>query len=269
MRQLGVLALIAILLATVIAVYVGTHQTRLPAPFGPAANGVVAVTRDGDLFTEDPRTGHETLVLGGSDDDEWVGFTPDGTRGVFVRWGPDNGGMTAARIGSIPLAGVAAPVFVDKDVIHGDSAVELAPNGRDVAFTAFDDRSPWLRINVAALDGSAYRTFGDVDITDYGGLTFLPPDGREVVYLARSTNTQTHDIRALDLTTGSTRPIVETTTANDIFGGVSASPDGKRLAYALRDSATGDVVVHVVGIDGQGDMVVGHSPGASFEAWPL
>jgi len=39
MRQLGVLALIAILLAAALAVYVGTHQQKLPPPFGVARNG--------------------------------------------------------------------------------------------------------------------------------------------------------------------------------------------------------------------------------------
>ena len=267
-RQLGVLALLAVLIATMIAVYVGTRAPKLPAPFGPADNGLVAVTRDGDLFAVDPRTGKETLVLGGPDNDEWIGFTPDGTRGLFVRWGPDNGGMTAGKVGSLLLSG-GPPTFIKKDVIHSDTALEIAPNGRDVAFTAFDDRSPNLFIHVAALDGSSFRRFSDVPITDYGGLTYVAPDGQELVYLARSANTQTHDIRALDVATGATRPIVETAIGNDIFGSVSASPDGKRLAYALQDTETLEVRVHVIGIDGHGDSVVGHAEGASFEAWPM
>ena len=269
MRQLGVLALIAILVAAMLAAYIGTRQQKIPPPFGPAANGLVAATRNGDLFAVDPRTGQETLVLGGPQNDEWVGFTPDGTRGVFVRWGPDNGGMTAAKLGSVLVSGGMPPVFIEKDVIHGDSVVEMAPNGRDVAFTAVDDRSPNLFIHVAALDGSTYRRFADVPITDYGGLTYLPPDGHELVYLARSANDETHDIRALDVTTGQTRPIVEAKAGTDIFGGLSASPDGTRLAYALQDTETLEVRIHVVGIDGHGDTVVGHAPAASFEAWPL
>ena len=268
-RQLGVLALIAILIAAMLAAYIGTHQQKVPPPFGLAANGLVAATRDGDLFSVDPRTGQETLVLGGPAKDEWVGFTPDGTRGVFVRWGPDNGGMTAGKLGSVLLGGGASPTFIEKDVIHGDSAVEMAPNGRDVAFTAFDDRSPNLFIHIAALDGSSYSRFSDVPITDYGGLSYLAPDGRELVYLARSANTQTHDIRALDVTTGQTRPIVETSIGSDIFGGVSASSDGTRLAYALQDAQTLEVRIHVIGTDGRGDTVVGHSQAAAFEAWPL
>jgi Tol biopolymer transport system component len=265
-RQVGVLALIALLLGAMLIVYVGSRSPRLPQPFGPAGNGLIGLGRNGDLFTVDPTTKRVTLIVAGPENDEWVGFTPDGTRGVFVRWGPENGGLTAARVGSILLDGRSTPVFVDKDVIHGGSWIELAPNGRDVAFTAFDHLTPDLRINLAALDGSSYRVFEDVPITDYGGLSFLAPDGRELVYVARSADGQRHDIRALDVTTGRTRPIVETTLGTDVFGNVSAAPDGKRLAYALRTETT--VSVHVVGTDGSDDLVVGHAPGAMFEAWP-
>ena len=269
MRQLGVLALLAILVAAMLAAYIGTHQQRVPPPFGPAANGLIAATRDGDLYAVDPRTGRDTLVLGGPTKDEWVGFTPDGTLGVFVRWGPDSGATTTGKLGTLLLGSSSPPVFIDKDVIHGDSAVDMAPNGREVAFTTYDEGTPRQLIIVAALDGSTYHRFDDVPITDYGGVTYLAPNGDELLYIARSANNETHDIRALDVTTGRTRPIVETTTATDIFGGISASPDGKRLAYALQDRETLGVELHVIGIDGRDDKVVGHAQGASFEAWPL
>jgi hypothetical protein len=266
-RQLGVLVLIAFLVAAILAVYIGSAQQRLPAPFGPAANGVIALGRQGDLFIVDPRSGRETLILGGPPRDEWIGFTPDGTHGLFVRWGPDNGGMTAARVGSIALRGDRQAVFVDKDVIHQGDWIEPAPDSLGVAFTAYEFGTPNYQINLAALDGSTYRTFHDVPLTDYGGLAFLAPEGRELVYLARSANGQTHDIRALDVESGKTRAIVETGLGADVFGNVSAAPDGKRIAYALR-SAAGEIKVHVVGIDGRDDTVVGHAPGATFEAWP-
>jgi Tol biopolymer transport system component len=107
----------------------------------------------------------------------------------------------------------------------------------------------------------------DVPAEEFGGLFYLPPDGHELVYVARSSNLHSHDIRALDVTTGLTRAIVETSNGTDIFGNVSAAPDGKHIAYALR-SVTGTVGVHVVGTDGRDDEVVGHAPGANFEASP-
>jgi hypothetical protein len=269
MRQLGVLALLVLLLAAAVAVYVGSQQreSTLPAPFGEASNGSIALARAGDLYIVDPRSGRETLVLAGTEEDEWLGFTPDGTLGVFLRWGPENGGMTAARIGVVGLQGGQTPMFIQKDVLHQGDWVEMAPNGRDVAFTAFDWGTPNYHINLAAIDGSAFKTFSDVPLADYGGLAFLAPDGREIVYLAPSKNGHSHDIRALDVATGQTRAILETTPANDIFGNVSASPDGLRIAYASR-TASGGVSVHVIGADGSGDRVVGHALGATFEAWP-
>ena len=267
LRQVGVLALIALVLAAVLGLVIGSNSTRLPEPFGPAANGVIAVAQNGDLYTVDPQTGALSLLVGGPETDEWIDFTPDGTRGVFIRWEPEHGSMTSAKIGSVRLRGGEPPVFIEKDVIHGDSWIQVAPNGREVAFTAYDYGSPQLRIHVASLDGSTFHQFADVPITDYGGLAYLGPDGRELVYVARSSNSQTHDIRALDVTTGETRSIVETSLGNDIFGNVTAAPDGKHVAYALQ-SVTGTTTIHVIATDGSDDKVAAHAAGASFEAWP-
>jgi hypothetical protein len=266
-RSFAILALLAVLLAIVVAAVVGSHPTRIPEPFGPAANGVIALSQNGDLYTADPQTGEMKLLLGGPERDEWLAFTPDGTRGAFLRWNPNNGAMTAARVGTVPLAGGAAPTFVQKDVLHGGEPMDIAPNGRELAFSAFDFGEPDVHISVAALDGSSFRTFVDVPAEEFGGLAYLAPDGHELVYVARSSNLHTHDIRALDVLTGRTRPIVETSTGADIFGNVSAAPDGKHIAYALR-SVTGTVSVHVVGTDGRDDRIVGHLRGATFEAWP-
>ena len=60
-RQLGVLALVALLLAVALAAYVGS-QRRVPAPFGPAANGLIPYASNGDIYLGNPITG-ETRVL--------------------------------------------------------------------------------------------------------------------------------------------------------------------------------------------------------------
>jgi hypothetical protein len=266
-RQIGVLVLIAIVLATMFALLVGSRTTRLPEPFGPARNGVIAAGSHDDLYTVDPETGHMTLLLGGPEKDEWVGFTRDGTRAVFLRWGPDMGAMTAARVGTVPLDGTSGPVFVKKDVLHGGEPIQIAPNGRDLAYSAFDFGGSNVHISIAALDQSSFRTFNDVPVIDSGGIEYLAPEGRELVYLGRSSNLHSHDIRALDVTTGQTRAILETSSGEDIFGSISTAPDGKHIAYALMDG-TGAISVHVIGADGRGDRVVGHAPGSSFEAWP-
>jgi hypothetical protein len=279
-RQIGVLALLAIVLATLLALVVGSRTTRLPEPFGPARNGVIAMAQNGDLYTVDPDTGVMTLVLGGPESDKWVGFTPDGTRGVFTRWIGEGG---TARVGTVPLAGGAQPTFVPKDVLHGGEPIQVAPNGHELAFAGVNyyvgqefgapvppyDWDAYV-ISIGSLDASLdqrwFHSYG-APVADYGGLAYLAPEGREIVYVTRSSNGHTHDIRALEVATGLTRPIVETSVGNDIFGNVSAAPDGKRIAYALK-SVTGTVSVHVVGADGTNDTVIGHVPGSNYEAVP-
>jgi hypothetical protein len=277
-RGFGVLAVIAILLAALVALLVGSRSSRVPPPFGPADNGVIALGQNGDLYTVNPATGETTLIVGGADDDEWVGFTRDGTRAVFIRRS-----TTAAwpHVGTVSLAGGAQPVFVQKDMLRGDLAFDVAPNGRELAFSVLAIGGPYVgpdfnmpegtdwtanNISVAALDQSAFQTY-DTPVADYGGIEYLAPDGRVIVYVAGSPNGHTHDIRALDVGTAQSRPIVETASGNDIIGDLSAAPDGKHIAYTLEDP-TGAVSVHVVGIDGRDDRVVGHAPGASFEASP-
>ena len=52
----GLLVVLALLLAVATGVYVG-GQKRVPAPFGEAANGLVAYSNGGDIYTVDPTTG--------------------------------------------------------------------------------------------------------------------------------------------------------------------------------------------------------------------
>jgi dipeptidyl aminopeptidase/acylaminoacyl peptidase len=266
-RQVGVLALILLIVAAMLAIFVGSRPARLPEPFGPAGNGLIAMGSNGDLYTVDPTTGDMTLLVGGPETDDWLGFTPDGTRGVFLRWGPDSGAMRTARVGTIQLAAGAQPTFVKKDVFHGGESIVIAPNGRELAFWAMDYNMPTAHISVAALDQSTFRTFDNVPVVDGYNIEYLAPGGRELVYVALSANGHSHDIRALDVTTGDTRPIVETPLGSDVFGGLSTSPDGKQTAYAVQ-GPTGAIDVHVVGVDGRNDRVVGHAPAATFEAWP-
>jgi Tol biopolymer transport system component len=275
-RALGILALVATILVMAVALIVGARSTKLPEPFGPAANGVVALAQNGDLYTVDPDTGVMTLLLGGPETDTWVGFTPDGTRGVFTRVNLEG---AHGRVGTVSLAGGAQPTFVEKDVLEGGEPIQVAPNGHEVAFAGtnfgtnyFGAPAPPAElaygnvISIASLDQRWFHVY-NAPVADYGGIAYLPPDGRELVYLARSSNGHTHDIRALDVATGETRAIVETSIGNDILGNVSAAPGGNHIAYALR-SVTGTVSVHVVGTDGTGDRVVGHATGANYEASP-
>ena len=85
MRQLGVLALIAILVAALFAAYIGTHQQKLPPPFGVARNGSMLYGSGGDIYRLDPTTGVSTAIVTGPETDQVPMYSRDGTRFAFFR----------------------------------------------------------------------------------------------------------------------------------------------------------------------------------------
>ena len=54
-------SLIALLVAAALA-YVGS-QRRVPAPFGPARNGLIPYASNGDIYLGDPITGQTRLLV--------------------------------------------------------------------------------------------------------------------------------------------------------------------------------------------------------------
>lgn len=83
-RFLAVALLILALLVSAV-VFVGSRQTKLPPPFGPAGNGLVAYTSNGDIYTADPISGVASAIVTGPEIDEEPFFSPDGTRLAFLR----------------------------------------------------------------------------------------------------------------------------------------------------------------------------------------
>ena len=94
-RTLAVLAAL-VLVAAMLAVYAGS-QRRLPAPFGPAANGLIPYSYEGDILLGDPVTGQGHLLVDGPEDDYGPSFSSDGTLIGFLR-------VVADRTDSIVVA---------------------------------------------------------------------------------------------------------------------------------------------------------------------
>ena len=147
-------ALIALLVAGL--VYVGS-QPRLPPPFGLAGNGLVAYTKDGDIFTVDPRTGERQWVTSGEDADALARWSLDGVRLAFLR-GPsfaDPGDM-AKFSWRVVIVDRKRNVLAESIPIYGidPDAFAWSPDGRYIAV------------------GGAHRTVSIVDTAD-GGLRQL------------------------------------------------------------------------------------------------
>ena len=66
-RTIGIALLLLALLVAGAIISFGLRQDPLPAPFGPAANGLIAYPADGDIYTRNLETGEERLVISAND----------------------------------------------------------------------------------------------------------------------------------------------------------------------------------------------------------
>ena len=242
-RALGALLLIALLVATAVAVYVGA-QRQLPEPFGPAANGLVAFADDGDVFTVDPTTGDARAIVTGSELDSDPVFSPDGTAVAFTRT-VAGGGRQIYIVG----AGGGAARLVTPAPLAAVSRYQFSPDGKQIAIASME---PGLRsvISIAETDGSGLRTL-DIDgwVRDPA---FRPSGGHEIAFVG-SDPSGGEGIFAYDLRDGTIRTIVEPVPGFEVSSGPSYSPDGSRVAYSWWGSADGiNARLYVMDADGTG-----------------
>jgi hypothetical protein len=255
-RQIGVLAIIAVLLAAMLAAFVGSRQQRLPPPFGVTANGLVAYVQGGDIYTADPITGLEKAVVTGPETDLRPIWSLDGTRVVFERkvngdTGPgwlfvaNQDGRGLIRVTPEPLLGLVDYTF--------------SPDGRAIVSFAQGERGPAFM--VIATDGTGQPKFFYVGATSEDGAVRYRPDGSEIMFIGRKPGAGYRDLKALDPATGNVRSIVEGSVSGDIHA-ASWSPDGTHIAYAKFDqnATTRSSRTHVVNPDGTGDGAVDISP---------
>jgi Tol biopolymer transport system component len=186
-RQLGVLALIGILIALALVAYVGSRQEPLPEPFGPAANGLIPFSRDGDLYLGDPVRGSSQLLLGGPERDWGASYSADGTWIGFMRdSGPVVVDVYVMRPDGTDIRRVTPESIPDS------SWVQWVPDSRHIALirpaasgeggTCAD---PCVGNELQFLDISGngpIETVATAVGMDF--VQFRPPDGRELLYRA-------------------------------------------------------------------------------------
>ena len=62
-RAIGVALIVIALIVGAAVAFVGSRQTKVPAPFGPAANGLIPYTSAGDIYLGDPVAGTNRLPV--------------------------------------------------------------------------------------------------------------------------------------------------------------------------------------------------------------
>jgi Tol biopolymer transport system component len=258
------LALVALLLVALVvgALLIAGARSRLPAPFGPAANGQIAYAANGDIYTVDPVSRVATAVVSGNDLDRNPVWSRDGTHLAFERKVGDSSGP--GRLYIARSDGGDVKVLTPVNVINL-SSYTFSPDGREIAYTSGPegDRKLW----VAKADGTGVRQL-DVKLSVQAPV-YRPPNGAELIFADETDVAKGYGIYALDIGNGTVRQLLAPTPGVGL-GWVRMSPDGSRIAYETwtEDPNGLTYVVHVMNADGTGAKPLPMPPGVVFEDAP-
>ena len=267
-RVVGVVVLLLLALAVGLAVLAGSRP-KAPAPFGRAANGLVAYETGGDILTADPVTGVAKALVSGTQMDLRPVFSRDGTHFVFERttdrYMP--GRLIVARSDGTDLVVVtrrASGRSRRKGRKHPPSTPSRqtgrrSPSGRGPSAGA--------RLWIAKSDGSRVRP---IDLPfDIGEATYRPP------MEPSSSSPATRTVGPTASTRSTPRPGSPGRSSRPSqgvgVGFVRVSPDGSWLAYSsgtLPDGGPSSYRVHVIGLDGRNDVTLPLPAGAVFQDSP-
>ena len=240
-RNLGIVALIALLAAALLAIAIGAQRRPAP-PYGLAANGLIAYQLDGDIYTRSLAGGQPRLIGGGPDVDVTPLFSLDGTKLAFVRIDPKQKDFgTSKEVASLMIANADGS---DLHSLFGPrvfSTWAWSPDGRSMAVTA--PATVGRELSVVPIDGSAPKVLaqGQTVLSD---AQWLPRDGRELV--AQLASGGGSKFFAIPVDGREIRQITSDHVAVPAGGLFVISPDGKQLVYELMGSV---ISLRVLDID--------------------
>jgi dipeptidyl aminopeptidase/acylaminoacyl peptidase len=256
-RQLGVLALIAILLAAMLAVYVGTRQPKLPPPFGVARNGAMLYGSGGDIYRLDPATGVSTALVTGPETDQIPMYSRDGTRFAFFR--RSGTGPTTYQVVVANGDGTGQRV-VSTDPVTFDYSINWSADGRSIILDDIHGHVTRLdTVGNAPPEKMSYPKVADI-------IALRPPDEAELLY--RTVTADGWSLQIMDTDGTHARPVFPsggTSLRDDDYSGYQWSPDGSKIAFRMHPDASDDFRIYIVNADGSGLHRLTHETGTECE----
>ena len=280
-RPIAVFVLLVAALAAGLAL--AAAQPKPPPPFGPAGNGLIVMSRDGDILTTDPRTGVETVIVAGPETDRDPVWSQDGTLVLFRR---DVPGVPGAGLVMTARANGTGLKQLTPTPMTGLTASDMSPTFAHALHYSLSSDASTVAI-VATVKGIPALFVGD---TDGQGLTrmdlpaipfgaWFDPTGKKILYVgAQGFDGYYSGLYSIGVDGSNPLTLVEPQLDAQVWSRAYWSPDGTRIAYARRvpgysagedgrrSPIRHDLRVHVIGADGTGDVVVSHKDGAWWEA---
>ena len=304
-RAVHLLLILLLLLAAAVAIGVGAllREQRPAPPFGLAANGVVAYSYEGDIYTRDLVTGESRLIVGGSTVDEEPWFSRDGTRVIFVRVleteptevieviiAEANGANLRTLIGPVPgdevgwlelspdglLLAVANPDTAQLSVVDTATGArtplelpveaelfEWLPDSSAIVFRGIDGEPA---IYFVRPDGSDFRQLTDpIPGMNYSTRLQVSHNGRYVGYNARVGGT--HQIYLFDMRSEESRPILPPSGGH--VGHPVFAPDDLMVAYVSYEEGSSTAQVVVAPLESAPDGAVDVGPAVPVGAYQM
>jgi dipeptidyl aminopeptidase/acylaminoacyl peptidase len=147
LRSLALLLLVGLVIAAALAVVVGS-QRRLPAPFGPAENGVLVYAADGGIWTSNADGSDARPIVMDDTESLWPIASRQGTRFTFVRPAEGWDILYVANIDGTGVRALTGPLL-------GLTSIAWSPDGATIAVPHEVGGLPV--IDLVASDGSGIR----------------------------------------------------------------------------------------------------------------
>jgi Tol biopolymer transport system component len=270
-RMAWLLLVLALLIALFLVTVVVTGQHHLPAPLGPARNGLIALDSNGRISVVRSDGTDERVLTTDTEVDILPFWSRDGTRIAFYSF--------PVRNDATPSDGAGPPLYDSPDKPIGSVVVMDADgsNRKTVATgltiaTGFVAPIAWShdgRLIAFSYKSSAGRP--TVDVLDLDGTVRFhadeaswptwSPDDRSIAY---QVPTMGVGLARIDGSTPA-RVISHAYGSGFAFAGPAWSPDGQRIAFFAGLDGRHDV--YSIAIDGTDERSVGAT--AADEYWPM
>ena len=269
----GVLAASLVLAAT---------RPKPPPLFGPAGNGLVVMSRDGDIFTVDTATGAATAIVTGPEIDSDPVWSQDGTTVLFRRASADQpaadvlmiaraNGSGLEQLTPEPMTGLTGSKVSSTYAAKLNYA--LSPDRSAVALISTIGGIPTLF--VADTDGHAMTRLD----TGVIPMSFaFDPKGQDILFVgAQGFDGSYAGLYLIGVDGTNPRTLVEPTLDAQVHSRIAWSPDGSRIAYARfepgfiagdrsGEAARSDLRIHILTLANKRDIAIGEEDGPWWEA---